>query len=372
MKCKKCGTEFESKFCPNCGTQIEDSSVNSVSEVQKKSEKGKKPFYKKWWFIVIAIIAVIVVFSSINTEKEDWSNLELSEHIPEPKKGKIRVGSDLDDWLGVTFENVSSDYYNEYKQACIDMGYTIDVNKYGDSYEAFNSEGYKLSLSYISKDMGIILQAPEEMSQIQWPTSGVGAMIPVPSSTFGKITSDSSNTFRVTLGNTTIDDFNNYIKSCEEKGFNVDYMKQEKNYSAKNSEGYRLNVTYLGANTIDILIQTPKEEISTPTTPSNTESTKPSEDTSTNSNNGIGKEFKEAMDSYEEFMNEYVEFMKKYTNSNGTDMSLLSDYSNYMTKYADMCEDFAKWEDEELNAAETAYYIDVQTRVNKKLLEVAY
>ena len=128
MQCKKCGTEFESKFCPNCGTQIEDSSVNSISEVQKKSEKGKKPFYKKWWFIVIAIIAVIVVFSSINTEKEDWSNLELSEHIPEPKKGKIRVGSDLDDWLGVTFENVSSDYYNEYKQACIDMGYTIDVN----------------------------------------------------------------------------------------------------------------------------------------------------------------------------------------------------------------------------------------------------
>lgn len=43
-----------------------------------------------------------------------------------------------------------------------------------------------------------------------------------------------------------------------------------------------------------------------------------------------------------------------------------------MTDYAEMVKDFAKWEDEDLNTAETAYYIDVQTRVNKKLLEVAY
>ena len=32
---------------------------------------------------------------------------------------------------------------------------------------------------------------------------------------------------------------------------------------------------------------------------------------------------------------------------------------------------FEKWENEEMNAAETAYYIDVQARVSKKLLEAA-
>jgi len=337
----------------------------------EKLEK-KKPFYKKFWFIIIAIIAVIVVFGNINTEKVEWSSLELAEKIPEPKKGKLRVGSDLDDWLGVTLKNVSNDYYNEYKNACIDMGYTVDVKKYGDSYEAFNNEGYKLSLSYTSKDIGIMLKAPEELSQIQWPTSGIGAMLPVPKSTLGKITSDSSNTFQVTIGNTTIEDFNSYIKACEDKGFNVEYNKQEKNYSAKNVEGYRLNVTYIGANIITVLIQTPKVEMSTSSTPNNTENIKSPEDTSTDLNNGLNKEFKEAMDSYEEFMGEYVEFMRKYEKSNGTDISILSDYSNYMTKYADMCKDFEKWEDKELNDAETAYYIDVQTRVNKKLLEVAY
>ena len=77
------------------------------------------------------------------------------------------------------------------------------------------------------------------------------------------------------------------------------------------------------------------------------------------------------MDSYEEFMDEYVAFMKKYAESDGTDTALLTDYANYMSKYADFVEKFDKWESEDMNAVETAYYIDVQARVSKRLLEVA-
>lgn len=61
--------------------------------------------------------------------------------------------------------------------------------------------------------------------------------------------------------------------------------------------------------------------------------------------------------------------MKKY-NGNPSDISLLSDYATYLTKYADFVKDFEKWEKEELNTTEIAYYIDVQARVSKKLLEV--
>lgn len=76
------------------------------------------------------------------------------------------------------------------------------------------------------------------------------------------------------------------------------------------------------------------------------------------------------MDSYEKFMDEYVAFMKKYK-ENPSDLGLLADYADYMSKYTDFVKDFEKWENEEMNAAETAYYIEVQSRVNKKLLEVA-
>ena len=62
MKCKNCGTDFEGRFCPNCGTAIEDYSKNTIYTTQTSSEKNKKPFYKRGWFIVLAIICVLTFF----------------------------------------------------------------------------------------------------------------------------------------------------------------------------------------------------------------------------------------------------------------------------------------------------------------------
>ena len=85
---------------------------------------------------------------------------------------------------------------------------------------------------------------------------------------------------------------------------------------------------------------------------------------------GIRDDFKEAMDSYEEFMDEYVDFMNKYS-KNPSDLTLLGQYADYMTKYTKMVEKFDKWESEDMTTQEAAYYLEVQTRVSKKLLEVA-
>ncbi len=93
--------------------------------------------------------------------------------------------------------------------------------------------------------------------------------------------------------------------------------------------------------------------------------------TPTPESSGIRKEFKDAMDSYEEFMDEYVIFMEKYK-ANPNDMSLLMDYASYVGKYSDMVDKFDKWEDEDLNNEELAYYLEVSSRVTSKLLKVAY
>lgn len=84
---------------------------------------------------------------------------------------------------------------------------------------------------------------------------------------------------------------------------------------------------------------------------------------------GMRPEFKEAMDKYEDFMNEYCDFMKKYSESGGTDLELLTDYATYMEKYSEAMKAFEKWENEEMNTKETEYYLDVQIRINEKLLE---
>lgn len=84
----------------------------------------------------------------------------------------------------------------------------------------------------------------------------------------------------------------------------------------------------------------------------------------------MSSDFLSAMNSYEAFMDEYVAFMKKYS-ENPSDLDLLRDYASYMAKYSDLMQKFENWEDDDLNDAEMTYYLEVQMRVNQKLLEAA-
>ena len=84
---------------------------------------------------------------------------------------------------------------------------------------------------------------------------------------------------------------------------------------------------------------------------------------------GIRPEFKAAMDSYEAFYDEYCDIIKKYT-ENPTDMELLTSYTDMLTRAAEMTEKFEAWENNEMNDAELKYYLDVNNRVTKKLLEL--
>lgn len=85
---------------------------------------------------------------------------------------------------------------------------------------------------------------------------------------------------------------------------------------------------------------------------------------------GIRPEFKEAMDSYEAFFDEYVAFMEKYAESDDT-TSLLADYSNYMSQYAEVMKKMDAIDEDELSTAEAAYYLEVSTRITQKLATVA-
>ena len=84
--------------------------------------------------------------------------------------------------------------------------------------------------------------------------------------------------------------------------------------------------------------------------------------------NGLRPDFKEAMDSYEAFINKYVEFMETYDEN---DVSMMMKYLEFVDSYYDMTAKFEAWESEDLNDAELSYYIDVQARTNKKLINIS-
>ena len=85
---------------------------------------------------------------------------------------------------------------------------------------------------------------------------------------------------------------------------------------------------------------------------------------------GIRPEFKEAMDSYEAFYTEYCEFMKEYS-ENPTDLTSLAKYSDMLVKAEEMNEAFEAWDEDELSSEELKYYLDVNNRVMKMLVDVS-
>ena len=71
-------------------------------------------------------------------------------------------------------------------------------------------------------------------------------------------------------------------------------------------------------------------------------------------------------------MDEYVDFMTTYQNANRTDAAnMLTEYTEYMQKYAKMLKSFEEWDSEEMSDEEVQYYLEVQTRVTQKLLQVS-
>ena len=84
----------------------------------------------------------------------------------------------------------------------------------------------------------------------------------------------------------------------------------------------------------------------------------------------IRPEIKEAIDTYESFIDEYLEFMDKYEKSNGTDLSLLVDYANFLSSLSDYEEKMDALQDD-LTDAEYWYYYEVLTRCNEKLIKAS-
>ena len=228
--------------------------------------------------------------------------------------------------------------------------------------------------------IGCAAEEPEiSAGSIRWPHTELVSRLPVPETLCGEVQWESADDYSVDLTGVTQEQFNDYVDACMDNGFKEDYYRDSSDFWAYDTEGYYLTVDYDSEESVmNISIECSDgedEEIPVGTTTTKTTKTTTSKKTTTStsskkSDGGLSADFKAAMDSYEQFMDEYVAFMKKYSD-NPSDLGLLVDYARFMGEYATFCEEFAAWEDEDLSDAELAYYLAVQTRVNKKLLEVA-
>ena len=210
--------------------------------------------------VLLIPYSAVVRSGNISSGKINWNDIVLVDIIPEPESKKGKISSNSDKWLSVDISKISAKQYSDYVTSCKEKGFTIDSEQTGDTYEAFNADGYQLNLYFFESEgkMNIDVDAPEQLGTLVWPDSEMASQIPVPQSKVGKIESDDEAEFCVSVGETSIDDYKEYIKKCSDQGFTVDVNNDDKSFSAKNKEGYGLTVEYRGYNRIYILVDEPE------------------------------------------------------------------------------------------------------------------
>lgn len=383
IKCPECGKEISDQAdkCPSCGFPIK-----AKKKKKEKAQKEKKDTVPKKRIIILASVITFVVVGAIglgyllgiikpkdktsdnykvvvsdNNEKTEdnkasestTENKEASskdtnsnDDTPYDKACKLMKRGQLNDAL-VIFESVPDDYDDKADLVSI-------CNEYKDIVGIWETNGIIFNV----------------LAKVDLDTKEINVMA---------VDSDGFNYNNVSITDAVYKDgvfYNHYNpKGYKDIEYDIKFDLKNGRLTGKKVETRfgtteydqpitRVSGTFLEENTVEEA----KEDDKNNSTTSKADTT---EDNNKESNlvNGMRPEFKTAMDDYEEFFDEYCKFMNDY-NKNPSDAKLISDYSKMLQKEENMIKSFEKWKGD-MNDAETVYYIEVQTRVDEKLLKLS-
>ncbi len=345
---------------------------------------------KRYLLIILVIVMTMSVTACGNAKKTDskkggfnWEEGSIANVLPHPETDKIEITIDDEDSFYATVEDYSEEEYKAYVEKCKQKGFDVDSESEDMSFDAYNDEGYKLSLIYFGESgLSIDLDAPKGVGEFKWPSSKIAKLLPKPKSNVGKIEWEASYGFVIYVSETSLEEYNTYVEECFKKGFTVDYQKGDDYYYGDNADGYHLSLKYEGNNTMFVRIDEPDntedaaskadEKATNDESNSSKDKDLKKDKNAKETSEGVSPDFKKAMDSYEAFFDEYVKFMKKYMNADSDDMlSMASDYADYMKKYTETMEAMNEINEDELSTADALYYAEVNARISAKLLEVS-
>ncbi len=334
------------------------------------------------------------------TATYDWNEIILHEYLPQPASKAGELSYNNANAFHLYVRKTSPSEFAAYQKACQEWGYTVDV-KDSSNLDAFNEEGYHVQLWYMDydKEMSISLEAPRQLGVLHWPTSELGKLLPTPKSQVGTVAWESNTGFSIYVGETTIEEYGDYVDECRDCGFSENYYRGDRYFHAETAGGVRVSVNYEGFGVMYISATAPDEDSVTAQPPERAEAPESESEEITESEpvtdageteettgeaperatseteaepvpeGEIREEFKKAMDDYEAFIDEYCKFIGEYFDSDSPAEKLPA-YMDYLTKFLDQSVKAEQWSEKALNDAEMKYYTEVMMRCAEKASKV--
>lgn len=237
--------------------------AEAFSEIVNNNNRVRKALKIRVIASVVLLVAFFIFTGIRNGSFDDLAlehtpvvipDTELSALMPQIEGGKGEVVTNNSFYFTVDYYGISEQEFEEYKDMCKDAGFTIDCENDGSLFDAYNDDGYNIRVTYHDKKMHVSVEDKVDMVKFIWPDSEIASLLPIPKSDYGKLSSSSDTCIIVYIGNTSVDEFNDYVFACMEKGFDNDVSRNEHHFHADNDDGYHVVVEYRGYNTMFIRI----------------------------------------------------------------------------------------------------------------------
>lgn len=237
--------------------------ADAYNAIQCSAAKVKSSL-KKRLILAVAILFAFLIFVGIRIGTLDTlvkfstpleiPETELSILMPQIENGKGNINTNNSSYFSVEYYGISDSEFENYKQQCKENGYTIDCKNDGSLYDAFNKDGYNIRITHFDSEMHVTITDKMDMWTIALPDTEIANLLPAPPSSKGQITSASETCIIMYVGDTTIDEYNEYVEKCINNGFNQKLSRSDDHFHAENNEGFNVIVEYQGFNTIFVRI----------------------------------------------------------------------------------------------------------------------
>ncbi len=222
------------------------------------------------WLTILAVLLIIPFFMFVGGVQHRsydvyvWPDNNLSAMLPKPQSDHGEIEINAADKFRMMVGGVKENDYNNYVEECIEKGFSLKVSRtdyeYYLMYNAYNESGAELTIRFLPHldEIEITMEGYGEFYEFIWSGRGLAALLPEPVSKLGIINSETEDSFRITVAETSITEFDKYVDACIEAGFTEHQFRIEDSFSAENVNEVSIIVNYNVSNVMEILAYTPE------------------------------------------------------------------------------------------------------------------